>query len=74
MKKLIQISLIVILVCVVFQGMAGGSMVSASNVESSAASNASFSADTSVEEVQMAACLATLKRVVCVMPNVGWNT
>ncbi|HJR79101.1 MAG TPA: hypothetical protein VJ821_03445 [Anaerolineales bacterium] len=74
MKKLIQISLIVILVCAVFQVMAGGSMVSASNVESSAPSIASFSADTSVQDVQMATCLAILKRVVCVMPNVGWNT
>jgi hypothetical protein len=75
MKKLIQISLVVILVFVLFQAIAGGSTVSASQIGSSADSSIFFTADTSAEDVHTAACTARIKGVVCVMPNrVGWNT
>lgn len=71
MKKLIQISLVVVLVFVLLQAMAGGSMVSSSQVGSSAASGTFFTADTSVENVHAAACVSK-KGVVCI--KVGWNT
>lgn len=75
MKKLIQISLIVILVLVLFQAIAGVSMVSTSKIGSSAVSGTFFAADTSVGDVLAAACMVNIKGVVCVMPNrVGWNT
>lgn len=75
MKKFIQISLVVILVFGLFQAIAGGSTVSASKIDSSAASHIFFTAHTSVEDVHAAACMVNIKGVVCVMPNrVGWNT
>ena len=75
MKKLIQISLIVILVCVLFQVMAGGAMAPADTTGSSTASGAFFTTNASVENSQMASsCTVRIKGVVCVMPNrVGWN-
>jgi len=74
MKKLIQISLVVVLVFVLFQAVTAGPMVSASKIGSSAASSISSTANTSVEDVQMAACLIRITGVICVTPNVGWNS
>ena len=74
MKKFIQISLIAVLVFVLLQAVAAGPMVSVSKIGSTAASSISSTANTSVEDVQMAACLVLIKGVICVTPNVGWNS
>lgn len=74
MKKFIQISLIAILVIVLFQAAAGGAVVSSGQIDQSAFSNTSSAANTSAESVEMAACLVRIKGVICVHPNVGWNS
>ena len=74
MKKLIQISLVVVLVFVLFQAVAGGSVVSSGTVGSSTANHVSPAANASMEGLQMAACLVRIKGVVCVQPHVGWNS
>lgn len=74
MKKLIQISLVVVLVFVLFQAVAAGSALSSGAVGSSTASHISPAANTSVEGMQMAACIVRVKGVICVRPNVGWNS
>ena len=74
MKKLIQISLIVVLVFVLFQAAAGGSVVSSGKIGSSDVSHISSTVNTSLEGAQMAACVVRIKGVVCVTPNVGWNS
>jgi hypothetical protein len=74
MKKFFQISLIAVLVFVLFQAAAGGSVISSGQVDLSAASSISSEANTFADGVQMAVCLATIKGVNCVMPNVGWNS
>lgn len=74
MKKFVQILLVVVLVFVLFQAVTGGSLISSGTVGSSAASHVSSAANTSSEGVQMAACLVRIKDVICVRPNVGWNS
>jgi hypothetical protein len=74
MKKLIQISLVLILICGLFQFVAAEPMDSASSIGTSAASSVDITADTPLEDTHMAACLVSIKGVICVMPNVGWNT
>jgi hypothetical protein len=74
MKKITQLSLVLILVFVLFQAVSGGSMVSPGNVGSHTATHISSPASTSVEGVQMAACLIHSTGVICVQPNVGWNS
>jgi hypothetical protein len=74
MKKFIQFSLIVVLVCVLFQAAVVGPASSAGMVGSSPAHHVSSAVDTSVESFQMAACLVSVKGVICVIPNVGWNS
>jgi hypothetical protein len=74
MKKFIQFSLVIIFVFVLFQAVSGGSAVSPGNVGSQAASHISSPASTSVEGVQMAACFIHITGVICVQPNVGWNS
>lgn len=73
MKKLLQISLIVVLVLVLFQTFAGGATVSAGELGSHTNSSISVRVDTSVADVYAAGCLVRIKRVVCVQPLVGWN-
>ncbi len=72
MKKLIQISLVLILICGLFQFVPAES--ASSPIGSSAASSLNVSADSSAENAEMASCLTLRKIAVCVMPNVGWNT
>ena len=72
MKKLIQISLVLILILGLFQFIPAES--NSGVIGSSAASSLSITADSSVESTQMAGCLTLRKIVVCVTPNVGWNT
>jgi hypothetical protein len=74
MKKFTQLSLVLILVFVLFQAVSAGSVVSPSNIGSHAATHISSLASTSVEGVQMAACLVHITGVICVQPNVGWNS
>jgi hypothetical protein len=74
MKKLIQISLIVILVFVLFQAVAGESVTTSGQVDSSTSNSVSSPVSTSLEGGQMAACLVRIKGVVCVQPHVGWNS
>ena len=74
MKKLIQIALILILVCVLFQTAADGSLDSASKSGSHVVSDVHLTAKTDTANMQMAACLVRIKGVICVTPNVGWNT
>jgi hypothetical protein len=73
MKKFLKISLIVVLVLVLFQTIAGGSTVSAGELGSHATSSISIRAHTSVEDVHMAGCLVRKRGMVCVQPLVGWN-
>jgi hypothetical protein len=73
MKKIIQIALVLVLIAGLFQFVAAEP--AASMIGSNAAVSADFGSATSVEDTQMAGCLVLFnKRVVCVMPNVGWNT
>jgi hypothetical protein len=72
MKKAIQIWLVVVLVFVLFQAATGGSLISSGMSDSNANSSALSSA---AEDVQMTAgCLVRVKGVICVRPNVGWNS
>ena len=74
MKKIIQLALVVILVCVLFQTVGDGSMASASNAGSITVNGTLLAEKTSEADVHMAACLVRIKGVICVTPNVGWNT
>ena len=79
MKKFIQIFLVVILVLVLVQAATGGSLVSVGHVDSRVISGLSHVANVSAEHAQIAVCLETfspetVSRVICVMPNVGWNS
>jgi hypothetical protein len=73
MKKLIQISLVIVLVFVLSQAVTAGSLISSGTIGSSTVSHIS-AANTSVEGIQAAACLVRVKGVICVRPNVGWNS
>lgn len=73
MKKLIQISLVLILILGLFQFLPAESTSSAV-IGSSATSSLSITADSAAENADMAGCLVRIKGVICVMPNVGWNT
>jgi hypothetical protein len=74
MKKIIQLALVVLLVCVVFQTVGDGSMASASNAGSNLINGTLLVEKTSEADVHMAACLVRIKGVICISPNVGWNT
>jgi hypothetical protein len=74
MKKIIQIALIVVLVLGFFQAAAGGSVISSEQMGSSDVTHLSSMSDTSAPGAQMAACLVRVKGVICVTPNVGWNS
>jgi hypothetical protein len=74
MKKLIQISLIAILALVLFQAVGSGSAIASGQADLGTATHISSMANTTSEDVQMAACLVTLKVVICAIPNVGWNS
>ncbi len=72
MKKIIQISLVIILVFVVCQAVTGGLLISSVGRDLNANSS---SLSTAAEDVQMAdGCIVRVKGVVCVRPNVGWNS
>ena len=74
MKKLIQISLIAILVLTLFQVVVGGSATASDQANLGIATNISSVTNTVAEEAQMATCLVHVKGIPCVRPNVGWNS
>ena len=74
MKRFVQIALIVILVCVLFQSATNGSMASGSKVGSKPSSDVHLSQETDSDNAYVAGCLISIKGVICVRPNVGWNT
>jgi hypothetical protein len=74
MKKIIQISLVVILVFVLFQAVNTESISYSGTIGASTASRVSSPVQASAEGVQAAACLVRIKGVICVRPNVGWNS
>ena len=74
MKKLIQISLIAVLVLVLFQAVVGGSAIASDQADLGIATNISSMTNTVAEDAQAAACLVYIKGIVCVTPNVGWNS
>ena len=74
MKRLIQISLIVILVLVLFQAALNGSVVTSNRDSLGTGTTVSSVANTTSEDVRVAACLVSIHGVVCVKPNVGWNS
>jgi len=71
MKKLIQISLVLILILGLFQFMPAESNSGA--IGSSAASSLGITAPIA-EDAYAAGCFVRIKGVICVTPNVGWNT
>ena len=71
MKKLIQISLVLILILGLFQFTLAEATSSA--IGSSAASSLSIAAPIA-EDGYAASCFVRIKGVICVTPNVGWNT
>jgi hypothetical protein len=73
MKKFLQITLIVVLVLVLFQAIAGGTTVSAGELGSHAISSISVRTNAPVADVYAAGCLVRVKGGVCVKPLVGWN-
>jgi hypothetical protein len=68
-KKLIQIALVLILVCVLFQTAADGSMTGSNSV-----SGTPLTEETNEANIHATACLVGIKGVICVTPYVGWNT
>ena len=74
MKRLIQIFLIAILVLVLFQAAASGSVTSSSQIDLGAGSNRSSAANTTLDDAHASICLITIKNVPCIRPNVGWNS
>lgn len=72
MKKFIQIALVIMLVCVLFQTMAAGSMASAS---SGVVSGTLLTDETDAANVHaLLLCPGVIKGVYCTLPSVGWNT
>lgn len=72
MKKLIQLALVLILIAGLFLFVAPEP--TAGSMGSIAAVSTDFGSTTVVEENQMASCLTLRQRMICVVPNVGWNT
>jgi uncharacterized protein (UPF0333 family) len=75
MRKIIQFALVVILIVMVFQSVVGSPIVSSGTPDEQASSSTSSALNTAVADTQMAAaCLVRVKGVICVRPNVGWNS
>jgi len=73
MKKLIQVSLIVVVLLVMVQAVMGGTMALTSQTHSIEVQRTSFTALPSVQNVQLLLCLDG-RGVSCMRPNVGWNS
>ena len=72
MKKMIQVSLVIVLVFTLFQAMSGGTFISANKMVSS--ENLQYAAaTTSGPSVQVLICWRS-RLPHCVLPNVGWNS
>lgn len=72
MKKFIQITLVLVLIAGLFQFVVSEPM--AGTIGSNASLSTDFRSTATVEDTQMAGCLVLFNRVICVVPNVGWNT
>jgi hypothetical protein len=70
-KRLIQIALIVVLVCVMFQSVRAGSMFFAGDATSGPVGSTSLIDETNT---YVAVCTPGSRSVICTRPNVGWNT
>ena len=73
MKKLIQVSLIVVVVFVMVQALIGGTMALTGQTRSNEVQSASFTTITPVQNVQLLTCLDG-RGLSCMKPNVGWNS
>ena len=74
MKKLLQICFIAVLVFVLFQaGAGGGAMASAQN-DGVTTGKTLFITSASEDLAQVSTCWLRIRGVICVMPNVGWNS
>ena len=71
MKKLLQISLIVVLVFAMFQAVLASPTASVGGIGSHQVQN--FASTTIRQGSQLAVC-PLLKGLPCVVPNVGWNS
>ena len=72
MKKLIQASLVVVLMLILLQAVVGVTLVSADKTASY--ENVQYTAAaTSGQSVQVLICSRT-RLAYCAMPNVGWNS
>ena len=74
MKKLLQICLIVILVFVFLQAATVGGEIASVQIDGATAGRAVSTVSISAEGTHLSACIIRIKGVVCVMPNVGWNS
>ena len=71
MKKLIQVSLIVIVIFVALSMVIGGMVMLANAPYSHQTQNAGFT--TSMQSAQDLTCLGS-HRNICIRPDVGWNS
>ena len=72
MKKLVQISIVVVLVLVLFQAMLGGTFSASGSVLANEPQSQS-AASASVQSALVITC-KDVRVVRCVVPNVGWNS
>jgi hypothetical protein len=73
MKKLIQVSLIVIVIFVALSMVIGGMLMLVNAPYSNQAQNAGFTTTTSMQNAQVLTCLGS-QRNICIRPDVGWNS
>ena len=74
MKKLLQICLIVVLVFVLFQAVAGGAGMASGQTDLVATSHNSSAINASAEGAHVSTCWVNVRGVICVKPLVGWNS
>ena len=73
MKKLVQISLAVIVVFVLLLATVGAPYASVDKMSSDTAQSISSMTNATVHDAQVASC-SSIKSVSCAVPNVGWNS
>jgi heme A synthase len=73
MKKLIQVSLIVVLVFVMVQAVIGGTMALTGQTRSNEVQSTYFTTIKPVQNVRLLIC-PDGRGVSCMRPNVGWNS
>jgi hypothetical protein len=73
MKKLIQVSLIVVVVFMMVQAVMGGTMALTGQTRSNEVQSTHFTTVTPAQNVQLLIC-PDGRGVSCMKPNVGWNS